>query len=175
MRDLLYGCPLGLLGAIVVALVVTATTEATTTAPLRIADLAAHSDLVVVGAVSSVESGWNAAGTVIETQVHVHVAATPKGAPRPDVVVWQPGGRIGTLAAEFADMPRFSPGERVLLFLRQARDGRYRVVGLFQGKFSIERDATTGEERAVRRVPDTGDVVDAAPLDRVLAELTTGR
>lgn len=158
------------------ALVAVADVSGATTQLLGIAELATRAELVVLGTVAAVESQWNADRTLIETRVDIQVAATPRGEPRPDLVsLWEPGGRVGTLAAEIAGTPRFSPGERVLLFLRRGRDGRLHVVERFQGKFSIERDAASGQERAVRRVPDTGRVVDVVPLDRLLAELGTTR
>lgn len=139
---------------------------------LGIDDLAARAELVVVGSVTAVESGWNADRTRIETHVDVRVEAAPAGWPRPDVVsVWQPGGRAGGVAAEIEGMPRFAVGERVLLFLRRGADGRPHVVERFQGKFTVGRDAG-GSEQAVRREPDTGRVLDAHPLNRVLSRLT---
>lgn len=167
--------PLALLGAILTALVAPAGVSGATTQLLGIAELATRAELVVLGTVGAVESQWNADRTLIETRVDVRVTATPRGEPRPDVSLWEPGGRVGTLAAEIAGTPRFSPGERVLLFLRRGRDGRLHVVERFQGKFSIERDAASGQERAVRRIPDTGRVLDVVPLDRLLAELGTTR
>ena len=176
MRHHVAGRPLGLLGAILVALATATDAPGATSPPLGIAQLAARADLIVLGAVSTVQSQWNADRTLIETRVEVRVAATPKGAPHADVVsLWEAGGRVGPLAAEVADTPRFSAGERVLVFLRRGADGRFRVVERFQGKFSIERDGASGEELAVRRVPDTGRVIDVMPLHRLLAELGTGR
>jgi hypothetical protein len=62
-----------------------------------------------------------------------------------------------------AGAPVFAVGERVLLFLTLRLDGDLAVAGLFQGKFSLTRDAG-GREVAVRNLPG-GGARDTIPLD----------
>jgi len=64
---------------------------------------------------------------------------TLKGASNRTVVVRTLGGQYLTTIVEVEDQPKFSAGEKVLLFLQQPEDwkGDFRTVGEFQGKYSL--------------------------------------
>ena len=68
----------------------------------------------------------------------------------------QLGGRIGDEQMTVFDQALFVEGEDVLLFLDvRTRDKTLFTTALWQGKWTLERDATTGERMASRRNPDT--------------------
>jgi hypothetical protein len=70
---------------------------------------------------------------------------TWRGSPPSRFTVRLIGGRIGNLTSSVSGVPRFSPGEDVILFLEPTRRGDFSVVGWEQGTFRIRRDPQTGE------------------------------
>jgi hypothetical protein len=73
------------------------------------------------------------------------------------------GGTFGDLTIHISGMPRFTPGEEVLLFLEDDPEGEkdmYYTVGMIQGLFRIETDPDTGVKSAVQQL---GGVTLAAP------------
>jgi hypothetical protein len=60
------------------------------------------------------------------------------------------GGRVGNLTSTVSGVPRFSPGEEVVLFLESTERGDFSIVSWEQGTFRIRRDARTGDEIAVQ-------------------------
>jgi hypothetical protein len=92
-----------------------------------------------------VRAAWDAGHERIVTTVELSVVESWKGAAAPAarVVIAQPGGTVGDVTMTVFGMPRFSPGERALVFLRGAPD-RARVVGLAQGKRAMRRDPAGG-------------------------------
>jgi hypothetical protein len=60
------------------------------------------------------------------------------------------GGRVGNITSAVSGVPRFSPGEEVVLFLEPTPRGDFSIVSWVQGTFRIRRDARTGEEVAVQ-------------------------
>jgi hypothetical protein len=60
------------------------------------------------------------------------------------------GGRVGNLTSTVSGVPRFSPGEEVVLFLEPTARGDFSIVSWEQGTFRIRRDVRMGEEVAVQ-------------------------
>jgi hypothetical protein len=60
------------------------------------------------------------------------------------------GGRVGDITSTVSGVPRFSPGEEVVLFLEPTARGDFSIVSWEQGTFRIRRDARTGDEVAVQ-------------------------
>ncbi|MFQ5829781.1 MAG: hypothetical protein ACE5JD_11590 [Candidatus Methylomirabilia bacterium] len=101
------------------------------------------------------------------TRIGVRADEVLKGSVAGQLVsVHQLGGKVGDIASFVGGAPRFTVGERVLLFLSRRRGGELRVTGLFQGKFSLEQDPSSGREIAVRRIPGTAQPLDEIPLDK---------
>jgi len=144
-------------------------------APLAVEELTRRAELVVIGEVISVASELFASEGQIITRIDVRVDEALKGSPgRASLHLQQPGGRVGEVTRDVAGMPTFAQGERVLLFLGRRGDGGLAVVGLFQGKFTLQRDES-GREIVVRRVPGSGEVVDRLPLDDVRSAIASSR
>jgi hypothetical protein len=56
------------------------------------------------------------------------------------------GGTVGHFTSNVSGVPRFSPGEEVVLFLESVdRQGLYSVVSWLQGTFRVHEDLRTGQ------------------------------
>jgi hypothetical protein len=58
------------------------------------------------------------------------------------------GGTVGNLNSVISGVPRFTPGEEVVLFLERSPNGDYSVVSWVQGTFRIHEDSRTGQRIA---------------------------
>ena len=135
--------------------------------PLAIPDLVARSDIVVIGTVATVRSDWHSTRKIVFTGIKLEVDEVLKGSVTANSLnFYQTGGRSGAVVSAIAGTPVFDPQERVLLFLYMNREGRLAVVGLFQGKFSIEMDSSSGQQMVVRRVPGVLQPLDKIPLEQ---------
>ena len=137
----------------------------------------AVSTAIVVGRVSDIATGRDIRTDAIHTYVTVVVADVLKGEiPERTIVVKQLGGRLADVQLEVADQASFVRGEEVLLFLdARRRDHTLYTTALWQGKWRVERDATTGERIATRDSPDglSRGVLRNAPERRSFDALTT--
>jgi hypothetical protein len=114
------------------------------------ADLARASDVVLSGKVIDVAAGWDA--DTIYTYVTIAVDAVVKGwVPERRVTLKQLGGRVDDLALLVDDQAWFTRGEDVVVFLSvRPRDRTLMTTSLWQGKWTIARDAQSGEPLATR-------------------------
>lgn len=111
------------------------------------ADLAAEADLVFVGTVERCESRWADPGkNGIETLVTFSNIEPIKGPVENRLTLRFGGGEVDGIREEIAGVPRFAPGEQVVLFVRQERS-LSPVVGFSQGCFRVVEDE---QGRAVR-------------------------
>src|SRR5713226_4778804 len=93
-------------------------------------------------------------GSNIYTKTRFEVLERWRG-PEGDMVdVMEPGGTLwspaGQITQSFPGVPRFTPGQEMVLFLWTGRSGRTQVIGLTQGAFEVARNAATGEMEAMR-------------------------
>ena len=122
------------------------------------------STLIVLGEVRTVDARWNGERTKIYTHINLSPTEVLKGDQRLTAVhIKQIGGTVGETAALLPGSPRFSPGEQVLLFLENRKDGDgYMVIGLYQGKYKVVKELTDGEQILQRDVPPRGiSIVDS--------------
>jgi hypothetical protein len=105
------------------------------------ADLAAEADLIFVGTVARVESRWSdPQRQAIETIV-TFSDLEPLGGPLGEEVTLRfAGGEVEGIREVIAGVPRFVPGERVVLFARQETSVSP-IVGFSQGCFRVVEDA----------------------------------
>src|SRR5713226_4763583 len=89
-------------------------------------------------------------GSTIYTKTRFEVLERWKGSEGDVVDVMEPGGTMGQMAQTFPGVPRFTPGQEMVLFLWTGRSGRTQVIGLTQGAFEVARNAATGEMEAMR-------------------------
>jgi hypothetical protein len=70
---------------------------------------------------------------------------TWKGFVTPQFNVRLLGGRMSNVTSSVSGIPRFAPGEAVVLFLEPTTAGDYSVVAWEEGTFRIRRDPGSGE------------------------------
>jgi hypothetical protein len=111
-----------------------------------------QSDGVVVGTVQEtnvarVQSTVRIGEDDIVTKATISVEKylfNPKNLTSSAVVVETIGGTIGNQSMISEDSPKFEKGQRVVVFLRQTKDGNYIVFGGLQGKYTVNDDNTIG-------------------------------
>lgn len=119
--------------------------RATTLAKLDLPALARAAEIVVdarfVDAQARQDRGsiW----TFAQFQVIDTLAGVPSGQ---RITVRLPGGQIGHLRESVDGVPRFAPGERVVLFLERTSAGDYGITGWTQGTFRVDESAGPGGE-----------------------------
>ncbi len=115
---------------------------------------------------------WDPIRSNISTRVELTRTELLKGTTRSPVSFQQLGGRAGGTTSVVGGAAEFRRGERVLVFLARRPDGSLALVDLLHGKFSIERDAATGRDHAVRAVDARS--ADRLELDRARALVRRG-
>jgi hypothetical protein len=123
---------IGLLWLLVLGMVWGGSSQASLVRRMSLAEMVTASDEIVVGTVVSVTSAWDAARRKILSTVEVSVEERWKGSDGGHVEIVQLGGTVGDIEMTVHGMPRFSPGEKSLLFLQG--HGPRRVVGMAQGR-----------------------------------------
>ena len=136
--------------------------------------LGATSTLVVRGRVAELSSFWNESETKILTEVEIEVDANHKGQAPTRLRVLQMGGVVGNVKMTVAGSLVWNPGEDVLLFLEDSLPNRFRVAGFSQGKFTVERDATTGELFVRQASLGAAEIVAGSTVDKT-AQAGTAR
>jgi hypothetical protein len=67
-----------------------------------------------------------------------------------DITVRLLGGTVGNLTSVVSGVPRFAPGEEVILFLEPTSRGDFSIVSWVQGTFRVRHDIRTGQQVAVQ-------------------------
>ena len=109
---------------------------------LTLDDLAARANLVVLGEVVDVVYQKEANGNIY-TLATLSVGQTFKGGTIKEVVISTPGGKLDGKILEVEGAPNFQLGESAIVFLEKG-DGIFRVIGGFQGKFTIDKNNMVG-------------------------------
>ena len=119
-------------------------TRATTLKRMSVADLsrAAHT---VIRARCVTNSTRSDAGE-IWTFTTFDVEETWKGLAPAQITVRLLGGRTEDFTSTVSGVPRFSPGEELILFLERTPAQDFSIVSWMQGTFRIAHTGTTGEE-----------------------------
>jgi hypothetical protein len=117
---------------------------ATSAKKLSLGELSRGSERIVLADVEDASSRWD--GKEIYTYVTLRVTEGVKGAKRHETItVRQIGGQVGTIASIVAGTPSFRKGESVVVFLSaKDRTGHPWVMGLQQGKYTVESDGKGG-------------------------------
>lgn len=121
---------------------------------LSLEELASGADSIIVGQVVHRKSHWNRNQTDIFTQVVISIDERLKGNVNSGrIFVSVPGGKVGDTTVEVTDVPDFSLGEKVVIFIRPltdkqvAEDGLgnagddaawFQIHGGFQGRFLVQ-------------------------------------
>jgi hypothetical protein len=107
-----------------------------------LADLKAHSDIAVVGTVSSISPTAVPAQGPVYQMVTFNVERTLRArsqstATPTSVTFEQTGGTLQGVTYEVEDDPLFHVGDRAVLFFTEYSPGKYRVTGGPTGRFAI--------------------------------------
>lgn len=156
--------PMALRALLSLVLMLGLSASATTMLRADLPELARTSDTIVHGTVRRVESRWSGDGHRIVTDVEIQVSETLKGQAGGTVLVTQPGGRVGDIGQMVSGLASFSSGEEVVLFLERRGAQTFRVAGMAQGKYKVQRSADGTQALAVPE--PTGDVLLVDPDTR---------
>ena len=125
---------------------------------LSLQELTEDATIILIGNVEDIKGEWNEDETQIYTFINISVDEVIKGTVADEnVIIKQLGGSIGNVGLYIVDAPQFKPDEEVLLFVRP---GFIPVVGMSQGKFTIETDPRTGTKVVVENGIFLDDFVD---------------
>jgi hypothetical protein len=105
-------------------------------------DLAAKANLVILGKVVNVVYQKEANGNIY-TLVTFSVEQIFKGETAQEMVISVPGGKFDGLIQLVEGTPTFQLSERAVVFLEKG-DGIFRVIGGFQGEFTINEGNMVG-------------------------------
>jgi hypothetical protein len=155
-------------------LLAAATADASQVIHLDTRGLTRESSDIVIGRVGDQHAHWNAAHTMIVTDVTILVDQSLKGGAASSLMLTQVGGEVDGMRYNVDGSPHFKPGEEVLVFAWRDALGRPQVDGLGQGKFEILRDQTTGARTVQRSLPGLG-VADARSLRALPTQAAGGR
>jgi hypothetical protein len=122
-------------------------------------ELTRFSSAILTGRVADITTGRDPDTGAIYTYVTLAVDEVLKGAiAEREVTIKQLGGEIGAEGLAVANQAAFARGERVLVFLEtRPRDRTLYTSALWQGKWTLQRDAATSEGIAVRAQPLRSD------------------
>jgi hypothetical protein len=128
-----------LLASLLAALIVLPA-QATVMQFLSVENLTRRSSDVFYGQVISTETEWDADRTNIYTRIHVRIEEPFKGSlSRSQIVtVTQLGGHIDGETLHYEGRPEFFKNELVVLFTKRGKNNDFIVVGLKQGKMTVE-------------------------------------
>lgn len=121
-----------------------ATADGTTMARMPIEKMAHVAQVIIRARCEAITTTWDAGE--IWTLTTFDVKETWKGSPPARVTTRLLGGRLGGVTSSVAGIPRFLPGEDVVLFLEPMPNGDYTIVSWMQGTFRVWRDGLTGED-----------------------------
>lgn len=113
--------------------------------PLSVEELSSKADFVIQGIVTNKVCLKDEAGRIY-TRVEVQVSETIKGKNVGDTIsVVHGGGTVGDQTTEVSGQVEYEIGKEVVAFITVNPKGMAVTIGLCQGKFSVWRDANTGE------------------------------
>ena len=103
-------------------------------------DLAQKSTAIVRARVSGSHSAYR--GADIYTYFQLEILEVWKSSGQTPTEVAVPGGAVGGIRQSVAGAPVLKPGEEYVVFLWTSRSGLTQVIGLTQGLFSVQPEAT---------------------------------
>ena len=128
---------------------------------MKLGELVASADAIVVGKVVSSGAAWDLQHRRIISTIEVDIEEIWKGLTVVNrrITIVQPGGSVGDIEMTVLGMPSFSVGERTLLFLLGQR--HFQVAGMGQGKRALAWDDT--RKQWLAETPDVEGVVEVGP------------
>jgi hypothetical protein len=112
-----------------------------------------ESRAIVTGRVIGLSTSVDANTELVYTYIRLEVNRVLKGnITAREIVLKELGGETRDRGTQIFGMPRFEPGQDVLVYLNTWPDGALRVHQGFLGKFNINRDSSTGRVSVERQV-----------------------
>jgi hypothetical protein len=130
------------LGAAFLLALCAATAAGTSLVRMSLADLARSARTIVRARCLASECRWE--NGEIWTFTRFGPLETLKGTAPGPFIVRLIGGRVGNVVSQVDGVPRFQPGEEVILFLEPTRAGDLSVTAWSEGSFRLRRDPSTG-------------------------------
>lgn len=130
--------------------------DATVGRSLSIDELTEEADVVICGRVEDIRFEVTNDRSMVFTLIEVLVEENLKGneSTGNKVTIKQLGGVDGNEVTVVLGAPFYTPNEEILVFLKEGEGSHFkdnkRVVGMSQGKFTIEIDPSTNEKIASR-------------------------
>ncbi len=121
--------------AVAMLLAASGAAKATTLLRMSLAQMSRTAGAIVRARCVGNTTGWDAGEIWTFTSFEVEEAW--RGAPAAQITVRLLGGRVGNLTSSVSGVPRFRPGEDVVLFLEPTPRGDYSIVSWQQGTFRI--------------------------------------
>ena len=118
------------------------TARATVLQPASLADLAREAGAIVRGRVVATDARLTPDRRAIDTLVTLEAEETLKGSLGATVQFVVPGGVLGRYRSLFVGAPAFEIGQRVVVFLGWQGPSYPFLIGLSQGVFRVQPDAT---------------------------------
>ncbi len=137
------------------------TAEATTLARMSVEQMSQVAQVIVRARCVENTTLWDAGE--IWTLTSFEVEDVWRGSPPARITVRLLGGRVGNLTSNVSGVPRFRPGEEVVLFLERTRRGDFSVVSWEQGTFRISREIASGRNNVTQ---DTASFATFDPATR---------
>ena len=121
-------------------------THATTVIPPSFDELVEHAQLIFQGTVTETQSQWAGEGgnRRIVTYVTFKVDEAIKGEPGATYTIRMLGGTVDGQTMEVSDSPKFKVGDRDIVFVENNGTQFIPLVGIMHGRFSVQKDKTTG-------------------------------
>jgi hypothetical protein len=144
---------------------------ASTVIPPTFEQLVQQAELIFQGTVTDVRSVWEGEGAQrhIDTYVTFQIDDNVKGNTTSSYTIRMLGGTVGDETMEVTDSPKFTVGDREVLFVEHNNDQFVPLVGINHGHFRVQREEQTGhdiimtgEGEAVRDLAQLGHNEEAA-------------
>jgi len=142
--------------------------RATTVIAPTFETLVGRADLVFTGRMISERSEWRKIDgqRSIVTLVTFEVLSVQKGNAGRTIELQFLGGTVGGATLEVASMPRFTKGERAVLFVEKNGVNASPLVGFYHGRFRLVPDAS-GQETVAKH--DGTPLADVSEIGRAVA------
>ena len=128
------------------------TANSTTLVRMSIAQMTQAAHLVVRARCVSNSTAWDAGEIWTFTSFAMEETwkGTLSGNSSTYLTVRLLGGSVGDLTSTVSGIPRFIPGEQVVLFLEPTSRGDFSIVSWVQGTFRVRRDIRTNQQIAIQ-------------------------
>jgi hypothetical protein len=111
---------------------------------MKVDELSARAEVVAVGRVAGTKSGWENNKANIVTYVTLTVGEYLKGGGGGTMTIATPGGEVDGVGELYSHSARFAKDEQVVVFAEKDKQGRFRVSGGHEGKFTVSKDEASG-------------------------------